>query len=95
MEDQRDDPRLGTLAPPRQLLAPLENRAQRGRDREGPAFLVLRRPRFEPNEAAVSVDLEPGEREHLGFQGIPPTGKHVTVSFTAIVRIADGRLIEE
>ena len=41
MEDQRDDPRLGTLAPPRQLLAPLENRAQRGRDREGPAFLVL------------------------------------------------------
>jgi predicted ester cyclase len=29
------------------------------------------------------------------FQGIPPTGKHVTVSFTAIVRIADGRLIEE
>jgi hypothetical protein len=29
------------------------------------------------------------------FQGIPPTGKHVTVSFTTIVRIADGRLIEE
>ena len=29
------------------------------------------------------------------FQGIPPTGKRVTVSFTAIVRIADGRLIEE
>jgi predicted ester cyclase len=29
------------------------------------------------------------------FQGIPPTGKRVTVSFTAIVRIADGRLVEE
>lgn len=29
------------------------------------------------------------------FQGIPPAGKRVTVSFTAIVRIADGRLIEE
>jgi steroid delta-isomerase-like uncharacterized protein len=29
------------------------------------------------------------------FRGIPPTGKHVTVSFTAIVRIEDGRLVEE
>jgi steroid delta-isomerase-like uncharacterized protein len=29
------------------------------------------------------------------FQGIPTTGKHVTVSFTAIVRIEDGRLVEE
>jgi predicted ester cyclase len=29
------------------------------------------------------------------FQGIPPTGKHVTVSFTAIVRIEDGKLVEE
>jgi predicted ester cyclase len=29
------------------------------------------------------------------FQGIPPTGKPVTVSFTAIVRIEDGRLVEE
>jgi len=29
------------------------------------------------------------------FQGIPPTGQHVTVSFTAIVRIEDGRLVEE
>src|SRR5687767_5698458 len=27
------------------------------------------------------------------FQGISPTGKLVTVSFTAIVRIADGQLI--
>jgi predicted ester cyclase len=33
---------------------------------------------------------------HQGaFQGIPPTGRHVTVSFTAIVRIEDGRLVEE
>jgi predicted ester cyclase len=33
---------------------------------------------------------------HQGaFQGIPPTGKQVTVSFTAIVRIEDGRLVEE
>jgi predicted ester cyclase len=33
---------------------------------------------------------------HQGaFQGIPPTGKHVTISFTAIVRIEDGRLVEE
>jgi predicted ester cyclase len=29
------------------------------------------------------------------FQGIPPTGKDVTVSFTAIVRIEDRRLVEE
>jgi len=29
------------------------------------------------------------------FQGIPPTGRPVTVSFTAIVRIEDGRLVEE
>jgi predicted ester cyclase len=29
------------------------------------------------------------------FQGIPPTGKPVTVSFTAIVRIEDGRVVEE
>ena len=29
------------------------------------------------------------------FQGIPPSGTHVTVSFTAIVRIEDGRLVEE
>ena len=29
------------------------------------------------------------------FQGIPPTGKRVTVSFTAIVRIEDGKLVEE
>jgi predicted ester cyclase len=29
------------------------------------------------------------------FQGIPPTGKYVTVSFTTIVRIEDGRLVEE
>jgi predicted ester cyclase len=29
------------------------------------------------------------------FQGIPPTGKHVKVSFTAIVRIEDRRLVEE
>ena len=33
---------------------------------------------------------------HQGaFQGIPATGKQVTVSFTAIVRIEVGRLIEE
>jgi predicted ester cyclase len=33
---------------------------------------------------------------HQGtFQGIAPTGKHVTVSFTAIVRIEGGRLVEE
>jgi predicted ester cyclase len=32
---------------------------------------------------------------HAAFQGIPPTGKHVTVSFTAIVRIEDGKLVEE
>jgi len=33
---------------------------------------------------------------HQGaFQGIAPTGKHVTVSFTAIVRIQGGRLVEE
>jgi predicted ester cyclase len=33
---------------------------------------------------------------HQGaFQGIPSTGRHVTVSFTAIVRIEDGRLVEE
>ena len=35
-----------------------------------------------------------GTHRHA-FQGIPPTGKHVTVSFTAIVRIEDGRLVEE
>jgi predicted ester cyclase len=29
------------------------------------------------------------------FQGIPPSGKPITVSFTAIVRIEDGRLVEE
>ncbi len=33
---------------------------------------------------------------HQGaFQGIPPTGKHVTVSLTAIVRIEHRRLVEE
>src|SRR6266850_776209 len=33
---------------------------------------------------------------HRGaFQGIAPTDKHVTVSFTAIVRIEDGKLVEE
>ena len=33
---------------------------------------------------------------HQGiFQGIAPTGKHVTVSFTAIARIEGGRLVEE
>ena len=30
-----------------------------------------------------------------GFQGIPPTGRRVTVSFTAIVRIENGKLVEE
>lgn len=29
------------------------------------------------------------------FQGIPPTGRGVRVSFTAIVRIEDGKLVEE
>jgi len=29
------------------------------------------------------------------FQGIPPTGNRVTVSFTAIVRIEDGKFVEE
>ena len=29
------------------------------------------------------------------FQGIPPTGRRVIVSFTAIVRIEDGKLVEE
>src|SRR5262245_57771195 len=33
---------------------------------------------------------------HQGvFQGIPPTGRKVTVSFTAIVRIENGKLVEE
>ena len=33
---------------------------------------------------------------HQGvFQGIPPTGRQVTVSLTAIVRIENGRLVEE
>jgi predicted ester cyclase len=29
------------------------------------------------------------------FQGIPATGRHVTVSFLGIVRIAEGKLVEE
>ena len=33
---------------------------------------------------------------HQGaFQDIPPTGKQVTVSFIAIVRVEDGRLVQE
>ena len=33
---------------------------------------------------------------HQGvFRGIPPTGRQVTVSFTAIVRVEDGKLAEE
>lgn len=33
---------------------------------------------------------------HRGvFQGISPTGKHVTVSLTAIVRVENGKVIEE
>ena len=33
---------------------------------------------------------------HQGiFRGIPPTQKRVVVSFTAIVRIEDGKLVEE
>lgn len=29
------------------------------------------------------------------FQGILPTGRRVTVAFTAIVRVEDGKLVEE
>jgi predicted ester cyclase len=33
---------------------------------------------------------------HRGeFLGIPPSGKRVTVSFTAIVRIENGQVVEE
>ena len=33
---------------------------------------------------------------HLGpFMGIPPTGKHVTVTGIAITRIANGKVVEE
>lgn len=33
---------------------------------------------------------------HLGpFMGIPPTGKHVTVTGISIIRVADGKIVEE
>ena len=33
--------------------------------------------------------------QHGAFMGIPPTGKHVTLSGTEIFRIADGRIVEQ
>ena len=33
---------------------------------------------------------------HLGpFMGIPPTGKHITVTGIGIIRVADGKIVEE
>jgi len=66
MEDKWDDPRLRALAPPRVLLAPLEERAKCRGDREGTPLAVLRHAGLEPYEAPAPVDLTPREREHLG-----------------------------
>jgi predicted ester cyclase len=35
-----------------------------------------------------------GEYRGLEFKGIPPTGKQVTWTFTAIDRLADGKIVE-
>jgi predicted ester cyclase len=78
--------------------APLTREGQRERaNRLGAAF----------PDATVTLEdiLAEGDRvayrltirgTHQGvFQGIAPTGKRVTVSFTAIVRIGGGQLVEE
>ncbi len=83
---------LNPTTPP---LAPDEQRARANRLRAA----------FPDLTATLEDILAEGDRvayrltirgTHQGaFQGIAPTGKRVTVSFTAIVRIEDGRLVEE
>ena len=43
----------------------LQQRAELGDQGEGPAFVVLRRARLQPYEAAREVDLRPRERQDL------------------------------
>ncbi len=42
------------------------------------------------------VSRHTGRGTHLGpFMGIPPTGKHVTATGMAIIRVANGKIVEE
>jgi len=68
----RDDPPLVLLAPARDCLPTLQQRAQLGDQREGAASAVLRRAGLQPHEAAGEVHLRPAEREDLG--AAPPAG---------------------
>src|SRR5438093_12752217 len=67
VEHPWNDSRLGALAAPRVLLAPLEERAQLRRDRERAPLAVLRGPRLETDEATAPVHLRPCEGEDLGL----------------------------
>src|SRR2546428_71330 len=65
VEDERDDARLGALAAPRVVVAPLQERAERRRERERAPLAVLRHAGLQAHETSVPVDLTPHEREGL------------------------------
>jgi predicted ester cyclase len=57
------------------------------------AYATLEDMVAEGNRVAYRLTIR-GTHQGI-FQGIPPTQKRVAVSFTAIVRIEDGKLVEE
>ncbi len=53
-------------------------------------------PNFLIAEGDMVVNRETFRGKHTGaFQGIPPTGKEVTVTATDIYRIVDGKILEQ
>src|SRR5439155_5865986 len=65
-EDVRDDAPELPFALARDRAAPLEERAQVGREREDAALAGLRGPRLEPDLAGVEGDVRPAEAGGFG-----------------------------
>jgi len=80
MEDLGDDPSLGALASSRVLLAPLEQPAQLGNEREVPSLVVLGRAGLKPYETSREIYLTPREAQDLG--PAPPAGDVVVEAET-------------
>jgi steroid delta-isomerase-like uncharacterized protein len=70
----------------------------------GKRFVAAMREAFPDFYYTVEDEIAEGDRvvhrwtargTHVGpFQGIPPTGKRVTIAGTSVYRVADGKLVE-
>lgn len=83
---------LNPMMPP---LTPDEQRARASRLRAAFPDLTATLEDLLAEGDRVAYRLTIRGTHQAAFQGILPTGRRVTVAFTAIVRVEDGKLVEE